>query len=82
IISPAGWLDTDEQMKEKLGPSEKTGAAEDHRLVTVRGLGKWIEEAEKRGITNETFTDDLLYINSEHKELLERFSEFVNCVFR
>lgn len=82
VISPAGCLDTAGQMKEKPDPSEKTGAAEDHRLVTVRELGEWIEEAKKRGVSDETFTDDLMYINSEYRELLDMFSEFVSCVFR
>ncbi|MCQ1534866.1 NUDIX domain-containing protein [Methanosarcina sp. KYL-1] len=82
VISPEGCLDTAGQMKKQLGFSEKTGAAEDHKLASVPELGKLIEEAEKKGVRGETFTDDLLYIYSEHREMLERFSEFVRAVFR
>ena len=65
---PPGWS----------GPvPEKTGSAQDHRLVTIEELNNWIEECEQTGTHTDTFTDDLLFINLEYRWLLESFSEFV-----
>jgi len=81
FIAPPNYMDTELQMKELVKLSEKTGAAEDHKLITVNGLREWIEEAESNRIANETFTDDLLFINTELRSLVERFSEFINYIF-
>jgi hypothetical protein len=77
FIAPSGYLDTHEQMKTLLSHAEKSGAAEDHKLVTVEGLHQWIAETENQGKDRETFTDDLLFINIQYRELLEGFSEFL-----
>jgi len=81
-IPPAGYLDTHDQLKDLVELSEKTGAAYDHRLVTISELNNWIEMAENDGTHIETFTDDLLHINIEYRWLLESFSEFIKYIFK
>ncbi|MBN2228122.1 MAG: NUDIX domain-containing protein [Candidatus Thorarchaeota archaeon] len=82
FIAPPGYLDNEDQMKNLFALAEKKGAAQSHRLVSADELSKWIEEEEAVGRHLETFTDDLLYINVQYKSLLEKFSEFVQYVFR
>lgn len=81
FIAPPGYIDTHEQMKQLVELSEKTGAAEDHKLVSLEELRKWIEESEEQGKIYEIFTDDLIHINIEYRSLLEGFSEFIKYVF-
>ncbi len=81
FIAPPKYMDTPEQMKDLVKLSEKSGAAEDHKIISVDKLRDWIEEEESKQKASETFTDDLLYINLELRSLLERFSEFINYVF-
>jgi NUDIX domain len=80
FIAPKGYLDTEEQMKKLLGKAEEEGAAQDHKLISIEGLREWIAEAEAQGLDRETFTDDILFINLQYRELLEGFSEFVKFV--
>jgi len=82
FIAPPGYLDTDEQMKKLLRHAEESGAAQAHKLITLEDLRQWIAETERTGIDRETFTDDLIFINLQYRELLERFSEFVKFVSR
>ena len=77
FIAPPGHLDTEEQMDKMVWLAEKSGAAQDHRLVSMNELRDWIEQEEQAGKDRETFTDDMLSINLEYRELLEEFSEFV-----
>jgi hypothetical protein len=81
FIAPEGYLDTDEQMKDLVKLSEKTGAASDHKLVSIDELRNWIKASEEENIEMEMFTDDLLFINVELRPLLEKFSEFVKHIF-
>lgn len=81
FIAPEGYLDTEEQMKDLVKLSEKTGAASDHKLVSIEYLRNWINEEENNNTDKETFTDDLLYINVELRPLLEKFSAFVKHIF-
>ncbi len=82
FIAPRDYLDTPEQMKKLVGLAEETGAASDHRLITVSDLSSWIHKTEAEGIEEKTFTDDLLAINLEYSDLLEGFAEFVRFVAR
>lgn len=61
-----------------------TGAAHDHKLVSMSDLQQWIERVEKEGNVDEVFTDDLLEINTnlEYKNILVSFSEFIKYVFK
>lgn len=81
FIAPEGYLDDEEQMKELVKLSEKTGAAADHKLVSIEELRRWINTEEEENQEKTIFTDDLLYINVELRPLLERFSEFVRHIF-
>lgn len=81
FIAPENYIDTNEQMKDLVELSEKTGAAQDHKLVSIDELRDWIEEEEKKNNAENIFTDDLLYINSEMRNLLERFAELIKYVF-
>jgi len=81
FIAPANYIDTNDQMKSLLSIAEKTGAANDHRLVSIGELRTWIQEKEFEGTQLETFTDDLVYINFQHRDLLEKFSEFIQYIF-
>jgi hypothetical protein len=77
FIAPKEYLDTEEQMDRLVGTAEISGAAQDHRLVSVDELRSWIETAEREGTDRETFTDDILYINLQYRDLLETFAEFI-----
>lgn len=80
FIAPPNYLDTEAQMKSLLGHAEEAGAAQAHRLISIEGIREWITEAEKRGVDRETFTDDILFISLQYRELLEGFSEFVKFI--
>src|SRR5690606_27345768 len=77
FIAPEGLLDSDEQLKLLVALAEERGAAADHKLESVAGLRRWINQCNVDGTTDETFTDDLLAIDLEYSHLLEGFSEFV-----
>lgn len=80
FIAPPKYLDTADQMVALLGHAEKSGAAKAHRLLTLDGLRQWISEEEMAGKDRETFTDDILYVNIQYREMLERFSEFIKLM--
>lgn len=80
FIAPPNYIDTNDQMKDLLSIAEKTGAANDHRLVSIEELRSWIQEKESEGTQSETFTDDLSYINIQHRDLLEKFAEFIQYI--
>ncbi len=82
FIAPPKYMDTHEQMKGLVKLSEKSGAAQDHKIISVDKLRDWIKEEESKQTALEVFTDDLLYVNLELRSLLERFSEFVNKIFQ
>jgi len=80
FIAPPQYLDTPEEMERLLKHAEKSGAAEAHKVVTLEELRRWMAETEMRGTTRETFTDDMIFINLQYRDLLEGFSEFVRFV--
>ncbi len=80
FVAPPDYLRTEREMKELFRVAEEEGAANDHRLLTIEELRSWIAEEEKKGKAAEVFTDDILYINLEYRDLLERFSEFVKLL--
>lgn len=77
FIAPENHLDDEEEMKELVKLSEKTGAAENHKLLSVDKLREWIENEEQS-----LFTDDLIYINLEMRPLLEQYSSFISYIFK
>lgn len=76
FIAPEGYIDTEEQMTDLMSAAEKSGAAAEHRLISIDEL--------TRDITNnpEKYTDDMVYINNEMRWLLLQFSEFIKYIFR
>lgn len=82
FIAPAGYLDSGEQLAALLRHSEESGAAAGHRLVSIDGLRQWIADEEKKGTEREVFTDDVLFVNLQYRELLEKFAEFISFIFR
>lgn len=80
FIAPVGYLDTTLQMKKLLEVGEEKGASSDHRLVSVSELREWVNSKEEEGCADEFFTDDLLYINTHFRGLLEEFAEFLNYI--
>jgi hypothetical protein len=80
FIAPPNYLDTQDQMKKLLSHAEEAGAAQAHKLTSIGGLRQWISETEKDGKDRETFTDDILFVNLQYRDLLESFSEFVTFV--
>jgi hypothetical protein len=80
FIAPPGLLDTETQMRTLLGHAERTGAAEDHRLVDVEALRDWIGAETSLGRAKDVFTDDLLFIDTSHRDLMQRFAEFVRFI--
>lgn len=80
FIAPPGYLDTEEQMDKYVGVAEVSGAAQDHSLVSLDELRSWIEREESNGNERTVFTDDILYIHLQHRDLLETFAEFVQSL--
>lgn len=81
-IAPENYLDTHDQMKDLVSLAEKTGAAEDHKIISIQDLSEWILTEENEACEDTVFTDDLLYLNVEYKWLLEEFSEFIKYIFK
>jgi hypothetical protein len=77
FIAPSKYLDTEVQMKKILGSAEGSGAAVDHKLVSVSDLRNWILEEETKDNAKNVFTDDILFVNLRYRDVLEGFSEFV-----
>ncbi len=77
FIAPPNYLDTSEQMHILLSHAELSGAAQAHKLLSTEELRTWISQTERDGVDRETFTDDLLFINLQYREMLEDFAEFV-----
>jgi hypothetical protein len=77
FVAPPELLDGHEAMKKLLGVAEESGAAKDHRLVSIATLRDWIQGCEDDGSAIETFTDDLLHANLTFRDQLESFAEFV-----
>lgn len=82
FVAPRGLMDTHDDMKKLVGLAEETGAAHDHKLISIPGLKDWIRQVEDEGTAREQFTDDLIYLVTERSELLETFAEFVRAAFR
>jgi hypothetical protein len=80
FIAPRSYLDTHEEMTALLGHAEASGAAQAHRLVSIDGLRLWISREEADGRDREVFTDDLLFVNLQYREMLEGFAEFVSFI--
>ena len=80
FIAPKDYLDSEEQMSKLLGHAEESGAAQAHKLLTIEALREWIRNLEQSGKDRETFTDDILFIVLQYRELLEGFAEFVKFV--
>lgn len=81
FIAPPGYMDTHEEMKRLFSLAEQKGAASDHKLISVSEFRQWIDETEKEGNSEEVFTDDLLFVNLRHRNLLEQFAEFATFIF-
>ena len=81
FIAPPGYIDDENQVHKTFELSEKKGAAQSHALITIGGLRDWIEMERQKGTQKEVFTDDLLYIDTQYRGLLERFSEFIRYIF-
>jgi hypothetical protein len=79
FVAPAGHLLSSETLAEDLA-EDSEAAASKHKLVTVAELLDWFTEAERTGTDKQTFTDDLLYLVLEHRELLESIAEFAKYV--
>lgn len=80
FISPSGLLDNKQQMEQMMKPSQESGAAEDHMLISPSNLFEWVDNEEEMGNAKETFTDDMIYLRLGHNKLLEEFSEFVQYI--
>lgn len=80
FIAPNGLMDDEIQMNNLVAPAQKSGAAEDHRIVTPEQLSQWVDDEEREDNARNVFTDDLVYMKFNHIELLEEFSEFVKYI--
>lgn len=78
FIAPVDYLDTLEQMKNLLVRAEGSGAAKDHKLVSIGDLRDWIAAEESKSCERDIFTDDILFVNLRYRDMLEGFAEFVN----
>lgn len=77
FVAPEGFIDSKSQMDRLLGLAEEAGAAQAHKLISIDDLSSWIQELEHDGKEKETVTDDLLYVELEHTDLLAEFASFV-----
>jgi len=75
-IAPKGELDDNETIKINLTASTKKGVISEYKLTTISELDQWIKE---EGTNN--FTDDILSIIAEYREMLEQISEFIKYSF-
>jgi len=82
FVAPQDYIDTDAQMKRLLSRVETKGkgAAQNHKLVTIGELRDWIDSEEKQGKAKDIFTDDIIYVNLCHRDILEEFSEFAKLL--
>lgn len=82
FIAPKGYIDNEEQMRKTFELSEKKGAYEAHKLISIADLRDWIELETNQNRQTEVFTDDLIFINKEFRGKLEKFSEFIKFIFK
>jgi len=75
FIAPPGQLESNDSLRRDLAEDEHA-AADDRELVSVSELVRAINEAERDGSYKSTYTDDLLYLSLEHRELLEGIAAF------
>ena len=75
LISPEGYIDTDEQMNNILSQVEEKGAQSSHRLMNVEDLIKDVEK------NSELYTDDMRDMIVHRKWLLIQFANFVKDTF-
>ncbi|GAB3996399.1 NUDIX domain-containing protein [Nocardioides marmoraquaticus] len=79
FLAPAGHLLSGETLANDLAEDSQAAASE-HKLLTVAELLDWFDAAERAGTDKQTFTDDLLYLVLEHREMLEAIAEFAKYV--
>lgn len=82
FIAPEGYIDDEEQMRKTFELSEKRGAAQAHKLISIYDLRDWIDNERGKKTHLETFTDDLLFIDKGYRGLLEKFVEFIRFSFK
>lgn len=76
FIAPEGYIDNKEQMFDLMHAAEQSGAAAEHKLISIEELTIDIDK-------NPTlYTDDMVYVNNEMRWLLLQFSEFIKYIFR
>ena len=80
FLAPPGLIDTRDQMRKLLRPAEASGAAQDHKLLSLDQLRDWVATEETADNDRSTFTDDLLFVNLTHRDLLEEFAAFAKFV--
>lgn len=76
FISPEGYIDTEEQMKNLLNAAEIAGAASAHKLISITDLIIDVEANPSQ------YTDDIVYMCSEKKKILVEFSEAIKFIFK
>jgi hypothetical protein len=80
FIAPGGLIDDQDQLIKLVEPAQKSGAAEDHKLISPNGLSSWVDSEEENNNATNVFTDDMVYMRLNHMPLLEEFSEFVKYI--
>lgn len=79
MIAPEGEFTESQQLQENL-PSGEKAAVSRRRLLSIDELNTWVTNTCDAGKEKSTFTDDLIYINTEYLDMLDEFSEFVKFV--
>jgi len=79
MIAPPNEFMQDDSIDESVPTGEKS-AVTGRRLLTIDELNDWVSSTSENGNEKATFTDDLLFIQTEYSDMLDEFSEFVKFV--
>ena len=78
IAPPNEFLEKD-KLNENVPAGEKS-AVTGRKLLTIDELNEWISTTCEAGNEKATFTDDLLFIQTEYLDMLDEFAEFVKLI--
>jgi isopentenyldiphosphate isomerase len=77
FIAPEDEINDDEALKKI--PSQ---AAKDRSLIDIRKLLDWVEDEKEEGNAEDVFTDDLIYIADQYKDILLGFADYLKFFFK
>lgn len=76
FIAPLNEIQNTEALKKLY-----SDAASERMLIEIREMLDWIDDEKEKGNTENLFTDDLIYIATEYKDMLLQFSDYLKHIF-